>query len=307
MSRTHYLSMSTIDLYTCPARTNGALPLAYMATIMNHAAGGCTVESSYLGNPSEDSVWTKTSCPMWDWTAYDYRIKRPTPDFKVGDYVRTPNVIGRSLRLTGHTGKIESICDDNIAVVLADGSHCGFWSPRQLALASTDEIINYQCAEARHLGAKICVGHNPARLTNAQVQTQDGWRLLDADELKAHGLCGIPVEYWDNRWIGPCVSYANRRWTYRTKLSRAELAALDAPKPVQRVALCADDLPPICWIRFPKSTPTDSCWLVTSVSSLGIFITAVERVHVWRYDQLMSEQAEWSPDRRTWTPCYKTL
>lgn len=72
----------------------------------------------------------------------------------------------------------------------------------------------------------IASGHNPAGFTNAQVG--EGFRLLDSDEF-AEGVAVprlIQIEQWDgdgwdsSEWCGAC-----KEFTFRTRLSRAELRA----------------------------------------------------------------------------------
>ncbi len=77
----------------------------------------------------------------------------------------------------------------------------------------------------------IAPGHNPDNLSVEQVG--EGWRLLDGDEIKNRWL---ECERWqldtsdmENRHWGSGNFWTNRTATYRTRLSRSELAALDKP------------------------------------------------------------------------------
>lgn len=75
----------------------------------------------------------------------------------------------------------------------------------------------------------IAPGHNPDKLTVSQVG--EGWRLLDGDEIKSRRIDTLKIERWFlGRWDeGVECSGVSNMVTYRTRLSRAELAALDAP------------------------------------------------------------------------------
>lgn len=81
------------------------------------------------------------------------------------------------------------------------------------------------------MDTKIAPGHNPKGLTAKQVGTADGYRLLDEDEVDERWE-GRPAHLeiecfelggtWDKTgWLGACKGL-----TYRTKLSREELARL---------------------------------------------------------------------------------
>lgn len=78
----------------------------------------------------------------------------------------------------------------------------------------------------------IAPGHNPDKLTVSQVG--EGWRLLDEDEI--HGRRSTrSIQSWDtlgdNAWDEETGSVGNYPpYTYRTRLSREALAALNAPK-----------------------------------------------------------------------------
>lgn len=66
-------------------------------------------------------------------------------------------------------------------------------------------------------------GWNPDQLTQAQVGTAEGWRLLDEDEVFE---CNDPVliERWYNNEFGPGTGRFKIH-SYRTRLTRAELRA----------------------------------------------------------------------------------
>lgn len=72
--------------------------------------------------------------------------------------------------------------------------------------------------------AVVPFGNNPARVTFEQLGEE--YRLLDIDEINERGKQGIEV--WINgEWYGGMHGMLES-WTYRTKLTREELAQLDA-------------------------------------------------------------------------------
>lgn len=93
---------------------------------------------------------------------------------------------------------------------------------------------------------EIAEGHNPERLTNAQVGVPE-WRLLTEEEIReagsanVHFVQGIQV-FDDPRWIFDAVGFMGNKFdaTYRTNLSRAELRKARGlePKPESEVTEC---------------------------------------------------------------------
>ena len=79
---------------------------------------------------------------------------------------------------------------------------------------------------------------NPSNLTDEQVGVRDGWRLLTKAEVEArnsvpNGIkCTDQIQMWflsSETWSKGCDGN-NPKYSYRTKLSPADLAALIAPK-----------------------------------------------------------------------------
>lgn len=94
----------------------------------------------------------------------------------------------------------------------------------------------------------VATGHNPDKLTEEQVGVKDGWRLLDEDEIVGFG-CGYErlghVDCWScGQWQPGNRGICNSA-TYRTRLSREELAELGKPK---KRLIRVEELPPVCWI-----------------------------------------------------------
>lgn len=68
--------------------------------------------------------------------------------------------------------------------------------------------------------------HNPDNLTPEQYGFAEGYRLLGEDEIKDRPLCHSEIELWDGSWSTIGYTGCSKHSTYRTKLSREELAKL---------------------------------------------------------------------------------
>lgn len=70
--------------------------------------------------------------------------------------------------------------------------------------------------------------HNPEGLTPEQYGATEGYRLLYEDEIKDRQTPYIKIEIWlkDFGWLRGCFG-SSKLQTFRTKLSREELAKLD--------------------------------------------------------------------------------
>jgi len=91
----------------------------------------------------------------------------------------------------------------------------------------------------------IAPGHNPGKLTEEQVGVKDGWRLLDEDEILGpyKGIERVGhVDCWTGQWE-PGNRGICKGSTYRTRLSREELAALDKPKKKKKRLIRVEELP----------------------------------------------------------------
>lgn len=89
-----------------------------------------------------------------------------------------------------------------------------------------DDIIwNWSAYDYRIAEPRIAKGHNPDKLTEEQVGVKDGWRLLEKDEIVPGGLMTSHIEAWGiwDGWLR-CAFGANQTATYRTKLSKQDLA-----------------------------------------------------------------------------------
>lgn len=90
--------------------------------------------------------------------------------------------------------------------------------------------------------------HNPDNLTPGQIGTQDGWRLLDRDEIIDDYPTSERVaeqwrgSFWEEGYYGVAQEY-----TYRTNLTREELRKArgldpEQPKPVTLESLAEEFL-----------------------------------------------------------------
>lgn len=142
----------------------------------------------------------------------------------------------------------------------------------------------------------IAAGHNPDKLTEEQVGVADGWRLPEWDEID--GLNGekkvSALEYFNlklTEWHNADVCCAYRKFTYRTKLSREELAALRKTK--MRI-IRVEELPPVCWVK----TGSLVC-LVVEMDSATQTVKAGGEKPV-EIKMLRRLNAGWSSDLRNW-------
>ena len=100
------------------------------------------------------------------------------------------------------------------------------------SLGTTVESVGIaECKEdvkCREAGEASPIPHNPRELTPEEYEADKGYRLLDEDEIKYRVNPYKEIEAWDkndNRWDVE-FSGASKANTYRTKLSREELAKL---------------------------------------------------------------------------------
>lgn len=173
----------------------------------------------------------------------------------------------------------------------------------------------------------VASGHNPRFLTMSQVG--DGWRLMDRDEIEDRrkalpypmasieswvpGNHIVPA-YWISTYEWPAhQSGADVKLTYRTKLSRASLAAM-IPRPKVKRPLIASEYPPIFWVRIIKPILIGDISQVPLMANGQIFMSTMvsdTAIHIWPYGKNkaillkdMMDVAEYSADRVNWLPCY---
>ena len=97
--------------------------------------------------------------------------------------------------------------------------------------ATVDSVEIVECKEdvkSGKDGEAFHVPHNPREFTPEEYEADKGYRLLDEDEIKDRVGSYKEIEAWDkndNRWDVE-FSGASKANTYRTKLSREELAKL---------------------------------------------------------------------------------
>lgn len=297
-----------IDIYECPRCPSAGYKQAVMRAVLD----GARVQREGV----EGGIWHgPPNVFNWDWATWNYRIdpaSRPSlpkvGPFKVGDWVVCHTDGAAHSLTTDSIYRIAVIRHDSGAPFASlfdlegQGSHG--WFATRFRHATPAEI-------AAHLGQQVAQGHNPARLTVSQVG--EGWRLLDEDEIIKRPIKIAQLNHigawrkgaWTEHglWEG---SQGNN--TYRTRLSRAELAALIAPRPKVKVPLTSADYPPVFWVR---NTKDNACWaafLVTAIQSNGGFYLtdAAGKSIFWAPNQIM-DALEYSSDRRTWAPCHKLV
>lgn len=139
-------------------------------------------------------------------------------------------------------------------------------------------------------------GHNPDSLTVSQVGHK--WRLLERDEIKERQWVYAQIEKWRQcAWSCPQAG-EDPHSTYRTRLSCAELAALDNPK---TVPLTEADLPGVFWVR---TSCSPRMYLPSSVQFDGL---SIKDGPLLTWATLSYGNWSWSFDRRTWYPFSKEV
>lgn len=159
---------------------------------------------------------------------------------------------------------------------------------------------------AQHVPAPvdpIAKGHNPDKLKISQVG--EGWRLLDYDEYRERA-CTKEIQLWavklNGGWGDGWVEGSTYEYTYRTRLSREELAALDAPKFVRWD--CAEDIPlPVCFIR----TGTGYWGTIVAADSEGLHAYHPTGGKIVRHRYINLDVYQYSTDRKEWKPCTKEV
>jgi len=142
----------------------------------------------------------------------------------------------------------------------------------------------------------IAAGHNPDKLTEEQVGVADGWRLPEWDDIRwLNGENKVSALYcWHRRgccWERPGIGACESSCTYRTKLSREELAAL---RKLKMRTTRVEELPPVCWVK----TGSLVCLVVEMDSATQTIKAGGEKpVEIKMLRQL---NAGWSSDLRNW-------
>lgn len=164
-----------------------------------------------------------------------------------------------------------------------DGTYCAIGT-----ISSRDIIAPWT--------SPIAKGNNPDKLTDEEVGVANGWRLLDEDEIVGV-WCGYErlghVDCWScGQWQPGNRGICNEA-TYRTRLSREELAALDKPK---KRLIRVDELPPVChvkragepWHEIVSKRDPDNQRIALSGNDWVSTMTAL--AYHW----------QWSSDLKTW-------
>jgi len=90
--------------------------------------------------------------------------------------------------------------------------------------------------------------------------------------------------------------------TYRTRLTRDELAALD--KPATRPWNCAEDVPfPWPILREPDCPNILSAIMEASSQGLVLWDSTGKKMDTYPWERLAEIKPEYSTDGKTWHPC----
>ncbi len=165
----------------------------------------------------------------------------------------------------------------------------------------------------------LAPGHNKDNIAIESVG--EGYRLLDSDEVSqwvALKRQAPKVEYFSrilpvNKWyaFGDDKCPIDRAYTFRTRLSRAELAALANPIPVapkpQAWSEPSDVPGPVCYI---SKTEGDKWGLIVGANSFGVFTLdcfggSTPRPLFVTWEQLTQDGRKHSTTRApgSWKPC----
>jgi len=166
---------------------------------------------------------------------------------------------------------------------------------------------NWKEIDYRIHQSPIAAGHNPDKLAEEQVQTSEGWRLLNTEEVKKRNLPPPNIiQMWQPRSQQWCTrgQYQGNGPdnTYRTKLTPAELSTYD----IQSKPLSAEDFPPGTVIRH-KDWNKDTYTMVTFAGAEKIrYATSENDRSEITYSNLVDSGYLRSTDGgKTWKPCHK--
>jgi hypothetical protein len=156
---------------------------------------------------------------------------------------------------------------------------------------------------------KIAEGYNPGKLTEAQVGTKDGWRLLAQEEReegeRIYKSCwgktdfsNVPraecMKIGENEWRtgGGCIRADN--FVYRTK----NPAGYYLPKPKTLVPWTLDTVPK-CYLLVREKDDHALFYVVTCYSQTGLTLNG----NCYRPWPTLAETCEHSTDGLNWLPC----
>lgn len=169
---------------------------------------------------------------------------------------------------------------------------------------ATNHRWDWSTFDYRIAQPKIAPGHNPHNLTNEQVETHLGWRLLDTDEIKARKQTYKEIEVWyynGMQWNTDKCQGNCRLNAYRTRLTREQLAALDnPPQHKKRLPLGPEDFPPGTILRWILDKTT---WFaILAKNKNGVFVYRSGKIG---FDQIMNDGERSLDGGKTWLPCYR--
>lgn len=246
--------MNPIDIYNYPSGPDVTVKdvLDYQIAVMQAARDGATVEIE-VGPGYWEPLFYTTSV-HWNWGAVKYRIASKVAAGH-NPHRLTEQQVGVSegwrLLAPGEIGEHEK--DDAPGEIECWVAPAKRWNGVRNHGWDSEETYRTKAAPGRFLprpDSKVAEGHNPERLTEDQVGTNDGWRLLTAEEMREDKQPG--VEYFDRFalvWAPAsdwslCASSHYPVNTYRTKAAPGEYTPKTTlswlkrlPQPIRDLAL----------------------------------------------------------------------
>ena len=218
-----------------------------MIAVMQAHVDGKPIERRGLASPQ----WVRVKAPNWDWSDCDYRIATIAPGHNPDGL--TVAQVGDGYRLLDDDEVDERwqgapIRREIDALGPGETWDNSGWRGGAKDITYRTKLSREELAKLRNpvapghnpKGLTVAPGHNPNGLTVAQVG--DGYRLLDEDEVggrygEERSLREIECFLFDRTWDNSGWWGASKERTFRTKLSREELARLREARPEPSVTI----------------------------------------------------------------------
>lgn len=146
---------------------------------------------------------------------------------------------------------------------------------------------NWHIYDYRIAPPSIASGHNPDKLTEKQVDTKEGWRLLAPEEIRGRNVT-FDIQLYDKSWRILAASGSNEKYTYRTL--RPPGYFLPKTRPLRKEDW--DGLP-VVWVKNPNNNAEAA---VMRIDDVGFICCGIR--YSWNADTAFT----WSTDRKTWRP-----